>query len=75
MPTETQETSNGCEVCGQPRPEGHLICDECWPDKALSSGRAGLCARCGRPRLVEKLRPDPDHQGRMVCADHLAASD
>lgn len=58
-----------CEVCGGITPAGHRICDYCWPQAALASGRAVRCAQCGKPRLVEKLVRLPN--AALVCAAHL----
>jgi ribosomal protein S14 len=67
MSTATE--SQKCEVCGQPAPAGHRICDICWPDRAVEVGRAAICVQCGRPRLAEKLTMLPD--GSRICATHL----
>ena len=62
------QNSTACEVCGGQPPLGHLICDECWPQRAIEVGRAGVCAECSKPRLVEKLVQRSD--GLMVCQNH-----
>ena len=61
--------ATGCEVCGQPPPPGHRICDECWPERAILVGRASRCVECSKPRLLEKLTPRSD--GRLICPEHI----
>jgi hypothetical protein len=61
-------TNDKCEVCSGTTPPGHRICDRCWPDSAIAAGLAALCAVCGAPKVLEKLRKDA--KGRMLCATH-----
>ncbi len=63
------QSAQRCEVCGGPPAPGHRICDNCWPEAAIEAGQAAVCARCGRPRLLEKLAKDAT--GTLVCLNHL----